>query len=183
MSDAAERHGASGPRNVMSLQQFATNYALINRRAEEILEKHGISTPPVPIKDIVEAEGVRVRFVRFATLGAEIAGLTDFVSDTINVNAEDRLNRQTFTIAHEFGHWVLHKHLFERDPDRYQVLMRRPLGRLNTDPLEKQANAFAAAILMPKFMVRNVKDLAGPQELARMFSVSVEAVEYRLKNV
>jgi Zn-dependent peptidase ImmA (M78 family) len=160
------------------------DYRDINARAEAILGRHGVTKPPIPIKDIVEREGVDVRFVRFNTMSREIAGLTNFQEGTIYVNADDALNRQTFTIAHEFGHWNLHRPLFEEHPDRYRVLLRTPTaGRTNSDPLEKEANAFAGAILMPASMVRNVKDLIGIRELARLFAVSPEAMEFRLKNV
>jgi Zn-dependent peptidase ImmA (M78 family) len=141
-----------------------------------------VPRPPVPIREIVEGKGVDVEFVRFGTLGRQIAGLTKFDENKIYVNAEDAFNRQTFTIAHEFGHWVLHKSLFLEDPDRYQVLLRTPKGR-NTNPLEKEANCFAANILVPTRLLRPVKGIASKSELARMFAVSEETIEHRLKYV
>jgi Zn-dependent peptidase ImmA (M78 family) len=160
------------------------DYRAINARAEAVLARHGVTQPPVPIKDIAEREGVDVQFVRFNKLGREIAGLTNFDAATILVNADDQLNRQTFTIAHELGHWLLHRELFEQSPQRYNVLLRTPTGgQYNADPVEKEANAFAAAILMPAPMIRRVRDLVGVREMARMFAVSPEAMEFRLKNV
>jgi Zn-dependent peptidase ImmA (M78 family) len=159
------------------------DYAAINAMASEILARHGVTQPPIPIKDIVEAEGVDVAFVRFGTLGKQVAGLTKFDEGRIYVNAEDALNRQTFTIAHEFGHWNLHRSLFDVEPDKYQILLRTPTGQFNNDPLEKEANAFAAAILMPASMLRRLKEVAGVRQLAQLFAVSPAAMENRLKNV
>lgn len=159
------------------------DYPAINARAEQIIREAGVTQPPIPIKDIVQTHGIDVRFVMFETMRNEIAGFTQFADNTIFVNADDGITRQTFTIAHEFGHWMLHRPLFEQDPARYHVLLRRPIGRTNPDPLEREANAFAAAILMPESMLRRVRDLAGTRELAYMFAVSPDAMEYRLKNV
>ncbi|MFI4965161.1 MAG: ImmA/IrrE family metallo-endopeptidase [Caulobacterales bacterium] len=160
------------------------DYKAINAKAEALLSRHGVTQAPVPIKDIAEREGVDVQFVRFSTLGREVAGLTNFDDATIYVNADDQLNRQTFTIAHELGHWLLHRKLFEESPQRYSVLLRTPTGgAYNTDPVEKEANAFAAAVLMPAPMVRRLKGLVGVREMARLFAVSPEAMEFRLKNV
>lgn len=160
------------------------DYNAINAKAEGILSRYGVTQPPVPIKDIVEREGVDVQFVRFQTMSSTVEGFTKFTERRIFVNADAPVSRQTFTIAHEFGHWVLHRELFEQDAARYNVLLRTPTGgAFSPDPLEKEANAFAAAILMPSSMVRRVKGLVGVREMARLFAVSPEAMEFRLKNV
>ncbi len=59
--------------------------------------------------------------------------------------------RRSFTIGHEFGHYVLHRDLIETDPrfeggvycDETSILRRQGEG------LEKEADTFAAALLMP----------------------------------
>ena len=71
-----------------------------------------------------------------------VAGFIDFTEQAIYVNAADPYNRQTFTIAHELGHYFLHKEYYKQHPEAYRVLLRRPVGRQN-NPLEKEANAFA----------------------------------------
>jgi len=158
------------------------NYHKVKAEVAKILADHGVDTPPVPIREIVEDEGVDVKFVTFSTLKDEVAGFTKFDEATIYVNAADALNRQTWTIAHEFGHWKLHRHLFESDPQRYSILLRRPKG-LNSDPLEKEANAFARQLLVPEALLRRVKGRVSSSELARMFLVSREAMEQSLQYV
>jgi len=57
------------------------------------------------------------------------------------------------------------------------------LQEKNSDPLEKEANAFAGSILVPMFLLAPIAEFAGVSELARMFAVSEETIEYRLKYV
>lgn len=59
--------------------------------------------------------------------------------------------RRAFTVAHEFGHWVLHRDLIEDDPsfdggiycDENAVVRREVTG------IEQEADEFAANLLMP----------------------------------
>jgi Zn-dependent peptidase ImmA (M78 family) len=87
--------------------------------------------------------------------------------------------RQRFTIAHEIGHHVLgHGDAFRDDKQTFNVY--------NHDPREVEANAFAAALLMPQthvlsaFRAGKASDVSG---LATTFGVSEVAMLYRLKNL
>jgi hypothetical protein len=66
--------------------------------------------------------------------------------------------RYRFTIAHEIGHWVLHRHLFSNELNAVAALRETTgdyLLRQKTPDarLEWQANYFAACILMPRIEV------------------------------
>jgi Zn-dependent peptidase ImmA (M78 family) len=110
----------------------------------------------------------------------QVAGFLDFDEKAIYVNSADHYNRQTFTIAHELGHYLMHKELFERDSARYKVLLRRPIGE-ETDPIEKEANAFAANLLVPMNLLNLYKKYATQEDLAQLFAVSRDVIGYRLK--
>jgi Zn-dependent peptidase ImmA (M78 family) len=84
-------------------------------------------------------------------------------------------------MAHELGHWLMHKELFIADPERYPVLLRSQSGDKN-DPLEVEANNFAANLLVPSSLLISVKDF-GSAKLASIFGVSLQMMEIRLKNV
>ena len=75
---------------------------------------------------------------------------------------------------------MLHARLFANHPDEYKVLMRAPLGGVK-DPLEQEANAFAANLLVPRQFLDRYYRIASSAELARLFIVSEEVIRYRLK--
>ena len=140
-----------------------------------------ISTPPIPVYEIAESNGVNVVFADFGEHAEDVSGLCDFRSNRIYVNKFDSVERQTFTMAHELGHWLLHKDIFLADPDRYPVLPRFSDPNRN-DPLEKEANKFAACLLVPERLLKPVRG-APVSALAKSFGVSRLMMEFRLKNV
>ena len=109
----------------------------------------------------------------------------------IGVNSAHSSTRQRFTIAHEIGHLFLHKgKLFVDTP----VSFRDAKSSSATDRGEIEANAFAAELLMPRDMVitevqkrlaKNTRLSSESliEELAEVFTVSQQAIEYRLKNL
>ena len=100
---------------------------------------------------------------------------------TILVNRADHPNRQRFSTAHELGHYVRR----QADPFEYEYIdYRGELASQGADPEEIFANAFAAALLMPKSDVKRlVKSGASPVDMAFHFKVSQDAMTYRLKNL
>jgi Zn-dependent peptidase ImmA (M78 family) len=110
---------------------------------------------------------------------------------TIGVNQGHSEVRKRFTIAHELGHYVLHK-------DQGSMFMDKVLFRKNSEEysvrdgkLEKEANYFAANILMPENIVKDYiekndidfyEDL-DIQKMAKAFGVSSSAMTYRLINL
>lgn len=139
------------------------------------------SSPPIPVLEIAEGNGVNVVFADFGSNSEKVAGLCDFQNARIYVNQDETSERQAFTIAHELGHWILHRDIFVADPDRYPVLPRFSAPN-QSDPLEKEANKFAACLLVPARLLRPVKD-APVSDLASVFGVSRTMMEFRVKNV
>jgi len=87
--------------------------------------------------------------------------------------------RQRFTIAHELGHWVLHREYFLAHPESYPVLPR--FEKPDKDNyMEKEANSFAAHILVPERLLTPVRRYP-VSKLAQLFLVSREMMEHRLK--
>lgn len=148
-------------------------------RAEELAKVY--SVPPIPVLEIAESHGVDVVFASFGLEGERVAGFCDFAESKLYVNADDKKERQTFTIAHELGHWILHKEFFDKNPDRYNILPRFQSVAVS-DAFEKEANCFAANLLVPMNLIQPVKN-APVEILADIFAVSRTMMEYRLKNV
>lgn len=89
---------------------------------------------------------------------------------------EHPVNRQRFTIAHEIGHFVLHRQSAEsgiQDDEFYRAL---------PGPLEREANQFAAELLMPWPLIKSLQDkgVTGLSELAQALQVSKQALAIRL---
>ncbi len=93
--------------------------------------------------------------------------------------------RRRFTIAHEVGHFLLHASL----PDADSVYCRTAEVQKRTerpaDPREREANRFAAELLMPEEAVRDWVLRVGPDgaALAERFGVSGLAMGWRLYNL
>jgi len=139
------------------------------------------NAPPIPVVEIVENNGVDVVFADFGEYRERIAGFCSFSDAKIYVNRDDVKVRKYFTIAHEFGHWVLHREIYLREPDRYPVLPRFQTVD-KSDQYEQEANAFAAALLVPSRLLRPV--ISAPiSELAFLFGVSKIMMEIRAENV
>ena len=75
----------------------------------------------------------------------------------VNASVESHEGRYNFTIAHEIGHHVLHRehYLAERDAENPGIMCRE----VSAKPLvEKQADQFASALLMPAELVRRAAE-------------------------
>lgn len=155
------------------------NYGVAQAKALDLLNLASVSVPPVnPIWIAQEFLKVPVRFATFESNESErISGFYDGEDNVIVVNREEFPLRQTFTIAHELGHKVLHEE-WARSSD-YQVLLRNPYEQ-NKDFREKEADAFAANLLMPRFMMDMYYENLSQSELSRLFAVSVPAIKARL---
>jgi len=154
-------------------------YKLAKNEAEKIIEKY--TSPPIPVLEVAENNGVDVVFTGFGVHKDKVAGFCDFKNAKLYINNEDPINRKTFTMAHELGHWILHRELFLSDPDSYKILPRfQKIDSHNN--LEVEANTFAANLLVPKELLLPVKD-APSAVLAGIFNVSRAMMEIRLKNV
>ena len=109
-----------------------------------------------------------------------------FLSPQTYAGVLDGSPRARFTTAHECGHAVLHfSQLKSKLTDGGMRLYRRSELPAYRDP-EWQANAFAAAILMPAVAVRRlVENVPGNRELAiaRYFEVSQESAGIRLNTL
>jgi Zn-dependent peptidase ImmA (M78 family) len=161
--------------------------------AERVLEQFQIRKHPVPVEQIAGKLGATVVFEDFDSRD-HLSGVLfkENGNIIIAVNSADPPTRQRFTIAHECGHLVL-KHKGDIFVDQAIRLQRDELSALAVDPLEIEANGFAAELLMPRSWVLKeyekrlkatpVKAETVIRELARAFHVSPKAMEYRLANL
>lgn len=157
------------------------NYQKAENEAGKILSDFGVDSPPIPLIDIVNAHGLNILYADFSSIpdGNKIAGFMDFKRHRIVVNKDDHPNRQRFTIAHELGHYLLHKE-YIKDESKYKVLLRQPLRDKNYPPEESEANCFAANLLVPKILLKKYKKYPNTIK-ASLFAVSEDVIKYREK--
>jgi len=132
-------------------------------------------------KEIAANYGITVLFADFGQEHKEVSGFYDGKSRAIYVNVDDNPRRQTFTIAHELCHFLLHGNLFRDHPEDYRVLLRYLIGAAK-EPLEQEANCFAANLLVPRSFLDKYYRIASVQELARLFIVFGDVIRFRLQH-
>ena len=104
----------------------------------------------------------------------------------ITVNENDPETRQRFTLAHEPGHYMLHRHLVGDGLDDDRVYRSTSVGKCHSTRIGSQhetgANRFAACLLMPDEAIRPEVAKCGkdPARLAKIFSVSKQTTSIRL---
>jgi Zn-dependent peptidase ImmA (M78 family) len=166
----------------------------IERDAATLLTKFKIKKAPVPVDEVIKK--LDIDLIEY-NLGDGASGVlvVDSGKGTIGYNPKDSHGRQRFTMAHELGHFLLHKTDSELFVDKdFLMKFRNPSNTYTDNELkhEREANAFAAALLMPKvFLDKELsdEDLAELSEsdllaeLSKRFEVSIAAMSFRLANL
>jgi Zn-dependent peptidase ImmA (M78 family) len=145
-------------------------------------------TLPIKIEEIARLKGLKVMPY---PLGEDVSGLLSIEDGkgTIGYNENEPKVRRRFTIAHELGHYELHKDKSDLFVDKQFIYRSKDSGNSAVNiQMEQEANFFASAILMPTDLLRKEVskiqiDLgSGPgiNELAKVFEVSPTAMSVRL---
>ncbi len=144
--------------------------AELDGAATELLRRYSkwkcaIPRPPIDIDEIVDGyldlDFAVVDLVKVLGM-PDVLGATWFDEKRVRVDSslEGKEGRFAFTLAHEAGHWVLHRPLYEADKVTRPLFAAEPGGRpaepaivcrssQRQAPAEWQANQFAARVLMP----------------------------------
>lgn len=162
----------------------------IRSLVERLLAEHHVRSAPVPVRKIVTTLGIRIQeepaeddlsgfLYRERKKGIAIIGL----------NFDHHPNRKNFTAAHELGHFMLHDFDEVHVDRRFKVWLRNDASGEGTDVEEKEANLFAAELLMPaRFLEKDMKRIGTVdlleedvlKELAEKYGVSTQAMTFRL---
>jgi Zn-dependent peptidase ImmA (M78 family) len=161
-----------------------------NRAKEEarnIIKKMDINYAPVLIDDIIKNNGIEIKYRIFPEKSA--SGFIDIKEKCIYINYNDGIARQNFTKAHELGHYILHKYLFLKEPNKQVLLREENIDDTNSKE-EKEANCFAAEILIPEHILFNQISRLKIQEknvsvenLATSFCVSIPCMTNRINSL
>ncbi|MDB4978479.1 MAG: ribosomal protein [Candidatus Peribacteria bacterium] len=156
----------------------------IQRRANQVLEKHKrLRDPVLLLQAIARDEDIELKESDLY----DISGILKKEDGkwAIYVNREDSLTRKLFTIAHELGHYFMHRDEEDQFVDSL-FIMRDEEDKYTGQELE--ANEFAGSLIMPEARLRDYLDDRTPREedvvqLAKKFNVSPLAMVTRLRNL
>ena len=144
----------------------------------QALAKYDVK-PPIPVEDIIERYlGLRLLYNDLTRVfGKEVLGAVYVEAKAICIN--ERLfessseGRLVFTIAHEVGHWVLHRQYIEaqkKDNSKQVIVSKKGNSK---DTIEWQADYFASCLLMPEKEIREAFDkVCAPEPLIVKSSMS-----------
>lgn len=148
------------PESIVAPVTTGPRISFARELARKRITDAGISSPPVPVHELAEAEGLTI--VLRATLGKLRGRL---VGNTIELAKDDHLVVQRFTIAHELGHRALHHQHGD--------------GR----PAETEADNYANELLVPgPLLSQAMKDTTSAAELRALFKVSRPVLEIACKH-
>ena len=137
------------------------------------------NTFPVPVGVICEQLGIKIYEL---PLSDDISGRVyrEDNSYFIETNLRQVQTRRRFTIAHELGHYCLHKDFLDISG---MILERSTMSEVIKDK-EYEADDFAAELLMPKqHFVEKYNQSSNISELSKYFMVSSAAVRVRLNSL
>ena len=153
----------------------------------------GIS--PFPYS-LIQVDNRNLSIYFIDTLPESVSGviLTDDekIKFSIVINKTKSDKRQYFTVAHELGHYILHKDFIKKNKgvidgdnslDESNGMMFRSDNAPTTE-MEIEANRFAASLIMPeKWVLKAWSELENVVECAKVFNVSVSAMSIRLERL
>ncbi|MBP0637991.1 ImmA/IrrE family metallo-endopeptidase [Cupriavidus sp. AcVe19-6a] len=152
-------------------------------RAESLIAELGITSPQdLDIEAVAFDSGVEVVYEAMTGCEASLVGYRDRAIATINPSATR--GRERFSVAHELGHWHLHR------GRSFQCRVDDPSANLSSDrALEKEADRFASHLLLPgplfKPLIAQLKQPSFQQltKIAAEFETSLMATALRLANI
>lgn len=161
----------------------------IEQKTEKLLTDKGFFKAPVDIFGLVKSFEIELTPI---LVDDSISGLINMEGGKakIGYNRLQSENRQRFTVAHEFGHYFLHSKsdtIFINHNNK--TLYRDFESSTGEVQKEREANAFAAAILMPEELIKKAikksttTGIGLIDELAKKFKVSSQAMSIRLSNL
>ena len=146
----------------------------------KVVAKHWDSTP-VPIDAIIRDIGLPLSY---EPMEDNISGYIERQNGSyrIVVNSNHAPTRRRFTAAHELGHYIYHRDLLGEGVGDNRAYRTEGTDRPNVNirPIhERQANSFAANVLMPRHRLNAVAG-ESTAALAARFGVSQATMKIRL---
>jgi Zn-dependent peptidase ImmA (M78 family) len=164
-------------------------FRYIEEKTENLLKENDFFIPGFDVIKLAKKIGVQVLKKKFDD---DVSGVFIMSDKTpiISYNGNEDNKRIRFTVAHELGHYILHSNEQPFFLDKSPKAMYRNSASTTGEFLkEREANAFAASLLMPSKLIEieleglsdEVSDIV--KYLAKKFNVSEQAMTFRLSNL
>lgn len=139
--------------------------------------------PPVDVYWIAEQCGLECREMRNFRDTVDGLIIPVFGRPVAFINKKKPRTRQRFTLAHELYHFhVLGEQLVLEVSSQAEQLKGSNISKAGRDPIEVEADAFAADLLIPPSLLEQyVYQQDSAEHVAQLFYVSPEAAEINLK--
>lgn len=169
----------------MGRRMTKQNSSLIGKNSSQEAAANILKTRTEFIKDsifdiIAYTKSISDIELKIIPLCDNISGYIEKKDDKfiIAVNSLQSPLRQRFTLAHELGHYILHRNNLEgqhQDIALFRDANEDSLG------IEYAANDFAAELLIPKELFENAikEGINTPKQLSNFFQVTEKAILYR----
>ncbi|WP_429500883.1 ImmA/IrrE family metallo-endopeptidase (plasmid) [Robbsia andropogonis] len=154
------------------------------QRAEALVSEFGISSPSdLDVEAIAYDAGMDVQYENLEGCEATLVGVNNQAIATIRPSGNR--GRERFSVAHELGHWNMHR------GRSFRCRVEDQSTNLASDaPTEKEADSYAAHLLMPRYLfdpaIRSgakIPTFKHIGEVAQDFEVSVAAAIIRMAEV
>ncbi len=162
----------------------------IDAQIDNRLLRLGMSYPEDNIFEIVNAMGIDVFFSDLSVTDKfkRVSGIIDYNEDNnhrprIILNKSKSKERQTFTLAHELGHFILHKP--KPGEIKFRIDKFDYLADSQECTEETEANYFAASFLVPELKLKSVLGFSNDgfndfKKIGKAFGVSASVIETRV---
>jgi prophage protein len=155
------------------------------QRARNLLQNYPDMFPIDPFQ-IARDLGIEIRYL--SNPGHNVSGTISRENANspviVGVNSNDAITRQRFTIAHELGHYTKLKEEGKIDSRLGFVEYRNELSSQGNDPVEIDANQFAAELLMPEHWIRHWNESGiGFKVIQKTLNVSEIALKNRFETL
>lgn len=148
--------------------------------AQRLIEKYAITLPnEIPIEDIITNEGPYILEKPIDGAEGRFISYEDYALITVNSRIKDT-NKKRFVLAHELGHFEMHRNLQPFYKDTENDLWEYKSNK----KYEVEANEFSAELLMPTKIFLKVSkkekfSLKFVQEIKELFGTSLMATAIR----
>lgn len=153
----------------------AVRTAFVRKMAGKILKESRIEAPPVDLVAILRKHGIEYEEVKDFPDTVDALIIEDGAKVYAAVNSRHHLHRRRFSLAHELGHYFLHKDGKFEEPITIDSPPSEDDEPGSKDPAEIEADLFAGELLVPLEMLKLYvkKDIP---ELSKIFLVSEQVV-------